>query len=475
MSKTVNRLAHAIRRYLSRHASVRTLKLALFGILLALCLCASSITLFSLYAVSLHHELGMSYLETNTVAALLACGLYLFLPVLGYLSDCHGPSLLAMLSMWFFIPSYLGSARIVRLAVRGSAAAAGAAAATPFTLYGLAVAFFFVGLATSSLYFSSLLTCARIYPHYKGLAILLPVTCYGMSSLILAQLMKVFEQPHSGRLDLERVFGFYVYLYLVVGALNFVATSVVSIESDIVFEELAPLLAALTAAEPHEDALLAPRQLVEPVHHHERYVAFLRDPSAWLLLVSLMLSLGPMELFQNNLGLIITCLGLHASLPNQVSVMASMLTASRLVVGVLLDYLSSSQRRWPLCKVWLLAAVLALGAVGQAATVVPRFARSFDAVLVVNGFAYGGAFTVYPTVIALVWGIDIMGSTWGSFMVATAVGSIGFLLLYGKVADADPTRLAAYFSLTTAGMAVSVVMVLAIWRGIWYKRGLIVF
>ena len=68
--------------------------------------------------------------------------------------------------------------------------------------------FCFIGLATSSLYFSSLITCARICPDHKGLAISLPITCYGLSALLGAQILKLPYFHRHDVLDLEVVFLF---------------------------------------------------------------------------------------------------------------------------------------------------------------------------------------------------------------------------------------------------------------------------
>ena len=82
----------------------------------------------------------------------------------------------------------------------------------------------------------------------------------------------------------------------------------------------------------------------------------------------------------------------------------------------------------------------------------------------VSGAGYGGLFTVYPTIIASIWGIDMLGTIWGSFMVGPAIGLVIFLLLYGHEADGHcPQKgcLQRYFGITTISMVLSLGLVAA--------------
>ncbi|KAL6453149.1 MCH1 Probable transporter MCH1 [Candida maltosa Xu316] len=432
MHKHLYYVSHSIKKYLAQHVSLANLKFSAFVVSLISCLVAGSILLFTLYTASFHELLGMSYFQINLIASLSALGMYFCLPVLGYLADVYGPALLSLFSIWFFCPSYFVNSYLVKANVT--------------SIYGYCVTFCLIGLATSSLYFSSLITCARIYPDRKGLAISLPITCYGLSALLGAQLLK-FPYFHSGGyLDLKTVFSFFGWLYLFVGIASFVSSSIVIVESELLFniiDEQESVLLELT-----------PSRSLEPPNHHQRFIKFLKDPSAWILLVSLILNIGPMESYQNNLSSILKHTN-RANLSDQVSLMAASSTITRLVLGGLSDYASKY-----ICRVWILIFVIIVGILGQLS--------QNSAIL--NGAAYGGMFTIYPTIVASIWGIDIMGSTWGSFMVAPATGSIVFSMIYGKNADACADCLSRYFYLTASCLLVSCVLVLTSWRQ-WYKRG----
>lgn len=452
--KWVQSISYLIKSYLSQHISTTNLRIAAFAVALFSCLVSGSILLFTLFGPSFHNVLGLSYLEINWIASLSAGGMYLCLPALGYLSDCYGPSVLSFLSVWFFVPSYALNSYLVQIGCSKLALYCGS--------------FCLIGLATSSLYFSSLLTCAKIFPKHKGLAISLPVTCYGLSALLGSQLLKLgyFKMIYrldTEMLDLVKVFRFFAWLYSFVGVLSFISSSIVLVEQDVIFDldetdadDSTPLL--------HND--LTPQRStrsIDPPNHKKRFILFLRDVSSWVLLISLIMNIGPMESYQNNLSSIVAILEpvkSESNLSDKVSVLATSSTIARLVFGGLSDVLETKGYS----SITLLLASVACGIGGQ----------WFNNV-VLNGISYGGMFTIYPTIVASVWGIDIMGSTWGSFMVAPAMGSIMFSLFYGKIADAgqngnDVERLQIYFKATSFSLFVSCILVLTAYR-IWRKRG----
>lgn len=472
MKATVHKITHLIKSYLARRYDLKHLKVLAFVIALMSCLSLGSILLFSLFSRALHYSVGLTYTEINFIVSLSAAGMYFCLPVLGYLADAHGPALLTVISIWTFCPAYYINARLVKNVSENMESQLQWGSGTIFVM---AISFCFIGIATSSLYFASLITCAKIYPHKKSLAISLPVSCYGLSSLIGSQIMKL---PYFHQLDdtlhLYKVFLFFSVLYLVVGILNLVSNSIVTIEQDVVFGETEPLL-ALSDEEDQEACLTPQRSTIEPSNHKERYVKFLKDSSAWVLLLSFLFAIGPMESFQNNLGLIIESVaGDSVKLTGQVSILAALSTAIRLFIGIIADWISSENRTYPICKAWLL---IILAGVGVVAQILPLFSVNFNAISLLNGVCYGGLFTTYPTVIASIWGVDLMGSTWGSFMVAPAVGSIAFSLLHGHQMDVCRAEsgghcLDAYFKATTTCLAISILLIVFVWRVMWLRKGL---
>ena len=140
--------------------------------------------------------------------------------------------------------------------------------------------------------------------------------------------------------------------------------------SSIVIVEL-ELLFGVTPDEETALLELTPTGSLEPPNHRQRFVLFVKDPSAWILLVSLILNIGPMESYQNNLSSILKHTN-GADLPNQVSIMAA--STARLLLGVLSDYLSKY-----VCRVWLLVVVIVVGVAGQMS----------ETSAILNGVSYG--------------------------------------------------------------------------------------
>lgn len=481
----IQRLTEHVRQYMARRFDRATIKRISFAISLVSCLSAGLILLYLLFATTFHDNLGLSYRDCNTIAALLAVAMYAPNAALGYVADAHGPPLLLVVLILFFCPLYLVLAKLVHRMQLGE---------EPHVFW-LGICFAFIGLATLALYFGLLLTCAKIYPNSKGMAISLPVTCFGLSLLLGLQMLKQdYFRLHYGGLDLAKVFGFFAWLYLVMGALNFIACSIVMAEQLVIFDEImvshspSPVTTRDASPEPSqtivvcdseplaasEELPLLPQRLaarlIEPKHHRERFVAFLNDRSMWLMMVVLILLIGPLELFQNNLGLIVKYLG--ANLPDQVSVMALASTLSRLLMGASSDWLSSDNRRFPICRVWLVAASLVVACIGQVGVV--TWPGEFSPVSFVNGVGYGSVFTMFPTLACEIWGVDFFGTSWGTFMLAPALGLMVYSLAYGREMDLG-LGFSRYFAFTLTSLLLSAVLLILTWKFMWKPRGFALF
>ena len=457
LSRLENLLTRHIRAALQQTFTADQIRYLSFGLSLVTCLLDANVSVFSLYTPAFIASLHYTQVSINIIAGAMLLGLYLTLPLLGYFADAHGPVLLALIG-FLVSPGYF-------LAWKVYEARAGQ--------WWMAVAFFLIGTGTSSAYFCSLLTCARVFPDRKGLSISLPVSCYGLSAFLLAWMFTwdVFVDGATGLLHVERVFLSLTALYAVVCAVNWVSSVVVSLEKEIVFSRLFEEERAERAAEPaagaegeapagygtvgtssaadvphtispagehpaeaDEEAGLLDAGVVDTTTHGDRFRAFLRDPSMRLVLAALFCLAGPLELYISNLGSILK----HASggnggderqISTQVAVFAVASTATRLSMGVLSDVFSSCHS-----TVRLIHGAVALTAAGF--VLVATGTRHAGVVSVVLGTAYGTVFTMFPTLVASVWGVEIFGSTWGLFLAAPAVGSILFGLFYALDYDA---------------------------------------
>lgn len=449
LSTLESNLTKHVRAVLEQY-SVRNLRKFAFIVSLLSCLCAGSVLLFPLFTPVLQREAHYTQLEINIIGGCTSLGMYLPLPILGYLADCHGPVLLSVLSVLLFAPGYT----LARLSVTHD-----------WGYEAMAVSFALIGCATSSFYFTNLLTCAKIYPQSKGLTISAPVTCYGLSSLLGAQFLKASFLQHEKGLDLSKTFKFFSILYLILGTFNWISSSVVTIEKNILLKamdsEETPLL-------PSDSNDLVP-------NHKEKFKSFLKDISAYVLLFCFFFTIGPSEMYITNMGSLINTISPGSSISNQVSIHAIFSTLARLSLGALSDLLSL---KYSISRVYLLFLLIVLGIFTHTVIALEAFTGThFFITSCLSGFLYGGLFTLFPTLILSIWGSEIFGSVYGFYMLSPALSSAMFGMVFGVVYDARCTLTAAVgciepvFWITTLSYCISAILLYIAWRCVWVKRG----
>src|SRR5271155_1757087 len=87
--------------------------------------------------------------------------------LLGYLCDIVGARPISLLASILFASSYTLAAQ---------------AFSHRLPLWTFLVAFFFIGMGTSALYFSALTTSAKNFSGRRGLSIAVPIAAFGLSS-----------------------------------------------------------------------------------------------------------------------------------------------------------------------------------------------------------------------------------------------------------------------------------------------------
>jgi MFS family permease len=178
-------------------------------------------------------------------------------------------------------------------------------------LWTFLVAFFLLGLGTTSLYFSALTTSAKNFSGHRALSIAVPITAYGLSSFWEALLAGsrlfakdvVAESGHVTReLDVVRLFYFFAVLLGVVGVIGSFGLVVIP-----------PHLPKRVDGESSETDALLPRteesetsetsSVMSAISAKEELTAehrpFLKDKSTYLFGLSLLVLLGSGEMFIN--------------------------------------------------------------------------------------------------------------------------------------------------------------------------------
>ncbi|CAN6595514.1 probable transporter Mch1p [Trichomonascus vanleenenianus] len=388
------------------------------------CLSAGSIGLFSLYTPSLQHQLGYSQYQINAIATAAELGTYLPVPLLGYLGDKYGPHLYAVVASVCLAPTYMVAAYVYN---------------TQGSHQMMAACWALIGMGSSGLFFCCLVSCARLYPNSPGLAISAPTASMGISVLWLAQFIRsVFQQKEGKALDVGAVYTFLAGLYVAGTACGYIASKMAHIEPVDDDEEATDPAAdaadaAATAADGEDTPLINKDREEEHEHvtHLERLMRFLKSPQVWIFFMCFLLTVGPLEMYINNMGSIMDTIHGGPDVASHVALFSLASTVARLVAGALSDVVRPYvSRPMQLASMWFVTGLchflLSMGALSR------NSGHFFYVSSIINGLSYGVTFTITPTIVACVWGVRNIGTNWGVFIVAPAIGSIVYNALFAS-------------------------------------------
>ncbi|KAF1972968.1 MFS monocarboxylic acid transporter [Bimuria novae-zelandiae CBS 107.79] len=461
------------------------------------CLCAGSITAYSLYGPLFQSRLHYTQVQVNIVSITAELGMYLPVPAFGYLCDRMGPGYPSALSGFFFGTGYLLAAFAYKSGPPPSAGGHG----WPFGV--MVLSFVAIGMGTSCMYLSAVTTCAKNFGRgkWKGIALAAPIAAFGLSGFWQSQVGSrlLYEvKPDGSRGDVN-VYKFFLFLGItlfVVGVIGFFALQIVNEEEmiDEAVEELerSGLLAQdeffTQAASVHGYGTMEPRDLSDSTFDflqseaerlkaqaeeearkktwllNEETKRYVSDPTMWWLALGFFLVTGPGEAFINNLGTIIGTLSpphvqTTTSPATHVSIVAITSTLARLVTGTLSDILAPSaithqhrrgpdsvanslsslaprQKPFSVSRITFLvtfAFILSLGQLLLASGWVQNHASRFTAVSALIGAGYGAVFSLTPIVVSVVWGVENFGTNWGILAMTPAAGATVWSAIYAGV------------------------------------------
>ncbi|CAI6238740.1 unnamed protein product [Periconia digitata] len=461
------------------------------------CLCAGSITAYSLYGHIFQSKLHYTQFQVNIVSITAELAMYLPVPAFGYLCDRLGPGAPSALSAAFFGTGYLLAAFAYKSGPPPSAGGHG----WPFGV--MALAFVGIGMGTSCMYLSAVTTCAKNFGrgNAKGIALAVPIAAFGLSGMWQSQvgsrLLYVRNPDGSkGDVDVFRYFLFLGILLLCVGLIGFFALRIMDEEEmidDAVDElERSGLLAQdeffTQAASDHGYGTMETRDLSDSTFDflqseaerlkaqaeeearkktwllNEETRRYVSDPTMWWLAGGFFLVTGPGEAFINNLGTIIGTLSppdtaATTSAATHVSIVAITSTVARLVTGTLSDILAPvapihqhrrgpdsvsnslaslppASRKFSVSRITFLltfAFILSLGQLLLASGWVQNHDSRFAVVSALIGAGYGAVFSLTPIVVSVVWGVENFGTNWGILATTPAVGATLWGAIYATV------------------------------------------
>jgi MFS family permease len=353
------------------------------------CLCAGSLTAFSLYGHLFQEHLRYNQLQVNAVSIAAELAMYLPVPFAGYLCDRIGPGKLSFSSAILFGAGYMLAAFTYRSGTQRLREMNGDRG-WPFSI--MIVAFVAIGMATCCMYLSAVTTCAKNFGRgrYRGLALACPIAAFGLSGMWLSQIGSrvLYEKKldgTTGDVDVFKFFMFLAVLLLIVGLLGTVGLRIVDEEEliDEAFDELeaSGLLEGSAFFQRHDDGRgygsfpvdqerlesdsasagarpeASDRKAREEEEArkktallNEETKMFLKDHTMWWFAAGFFLVTGPGEAYINNVGTIIGTLYPPTTDPSvipttaasHISIIALTSTIARLSTGTLTDILAPS-------------------------------------------------------------------------------------------------------------------------------------
>ena len=458
------------------------------------CLCAGSITAFSLYGHLFQERLHYTQLQVNTVSIAAELALYLPVSLFGYLCDRIGPAPLSFISALLFGSGYLLAAFTYK---SGATDVSGYTYERGWPLWVMVVAFVIIGFGTTCMYLSAVTTCAKNFGKgkYRGLALASPIAAFGLSGMWQSQLGEkvLYERRTDGKRGDVDVFKFFVFLaviLLIVGMIGAFLLKIVD-EEELIDEAVDEL--ERSGLLPNEDFFRragrdrdygstedissneaadlqqmadAKAQMEESRKKtwllNEETRRFLKDHTMWWLAAGFFFVSGPGEAFLTNLGTIIGTLypptldssAIPTSAATHVSIVAFTSTVARIVFGLLTDFLAPPslghhyqsasnslsslppKKRFSVSRIVFLllsAVLLILGQVLLASGFIQNHGERFWIVSTLIGSGYGALFSLTPLIITVIWGVENFGTNWGIVAMVPAAGATVWGIIYSTV------------------------------------------
>lgn len=438
-------------------------------------LVAGSNMVFSMYAPLFQSRLHYTQLQVNGAAIACSIALYMPISILGYVCDRYGAPPLALMGAIFFGAGYglaAGIYRRVDLAythvITGGRKGDGS---YPF----MVLAFVFIGAGTCALYMASVSTVAKNFgkAKYRGLAMAMPITCFGLSGMWLSQAgSKIFSEtlPDGTKGDID-VFRFFLFLAFLLFGLGVIGTFTLRVvdEEDLIEEAIEELehsglldgSSLLTRSQNYGVDSSTPLIEAEPTKDDDaqwkkNWVLnaetrrFLSDYTMWPFALAFLLMIGPGEAFINNLGTVLgtltppTAEGIltKSSAATQVSIFGVTSTIARLLIGTMTDLLAPSPHTQhvqvtpvrpssPLARISIsrvvfmlfFASLLGIAFIFLASGALQGHAEHFWIVSGLVGAGYGAIFSLTPLIVTIIWGVENFATNFGIIATMPALGS----------------------------------------------------
>ncbi|RKF61630.1 putative transporter mch1 [Erysiphe neolycopersici] len=454
------------------------------------CLCAGSISTFSLYGHLLQTHLNYTQTQVNIVALAAQVTLCLSVSFVGYLCDRIQPASISASSAIVFGIGYSIAAFTYK---NGTNCVINQTGPSDLSIWVMATAFVMIGLATTLMYISAISTCAKNFrkDKHRGLALASPIAAYGLSGFWQSQIgSKVFilRSPDGLKEEMD-VFKYFIFLASILIIAGFTGFFLLEIadEDDLIKEaigqhersrllennnnSLGSQINHSTSVSAFNDLGVNARQRNLSKEEKSQFLnlktaMFVKDPTMWIFAVGFLLVSGSAAAFITNLGTVIGTLNqsykesnnLSTTVATQVSIVSLTSTAARLIFGSLTDILAPaptpnfdhrsahsilSRKFWlsdfKISRIVFLigsALILSAGQVFLAAGFVQNHVNRFWLVSMSIGFGDGALYTLSPLIVSIVWGVENFGTNWGIITTSSVLCITFWGLIYSKIYEA---------------------------------------
>ncbi|KAG0242517.1 major facilitator superfamily domain-containing protein [Mortierella sp. GBAus27b] len=421
----------------------------------AIALVSGTPYLYSTYGNQLTTKLALNAVQSNAVSAGVHYGLFLSGPLFGRLVDCRGPKVVGILAAGLLTIGYAG------LALTYSGLFYSLGFLTAFTFLIL------VGMGSQAGYMTAVSTNAHNFQSSRGLAMGVPIACFGLSALLFAQL--------SNRFFKDDTQGFLFLVSKVIGATILISLFFLNVfpktdsEAALDPETISPTSSPHHDSDNSEEAEERQRRiqerqpLIQKTSSEDHagvapsgFKLFRTSSIAQMLLVSVILLSGPGLMYVTNAGNVIRSIYrsqlADPSVPPtedelvrlqqlqnyHVSLISLYSCLGRISTGFLSDLGKRGHGQWwGINRIgFMLYAALCVW-LGQTFGATVSHIDELAKVSILVGLGYGSVFGVGPAIVSEWFGVSHFGSNWGWISVGNAIGGQAFNLIFGSLYDIE--------------------------------------
>ncbi|KAG7742707.1 hypothetical protein KL923_000322 [Ogataea haglerorum] len=178
---------------------------------------------------------------------------------------------------------------------------------------------------------------------------------------------------------------------------------------------------------------LADQMSASSVTYQQQITRFLTDPLMYPLNAAFFMAVGATEFFLTNLSSILSSLG-QDTLDYDLQLYSVTSTVIRFVIMVATDHVCAT---YGISRLSILAGLIVMCGLGHVyLSSWPIPGLHVNVVVMLNALLNSGIYTLFPAVLAAVYGFEVLGTTYGIFSCCSIIGNMLLNLVYG----ADYTR-----------------------------------